>query len=238
MGAVVVGTKDQLRIQIISKVSKGLMRAKDAPVLFNVSERTLRRWLRFYEAEGLGFLIHSNRRKVPKNKISPALRKRRGIAKARKECLRRATEKHEGMDLRRLRGPITEDAIKKRIDGALTRYHVHDYLRVEVEVAKKDEFKALTRGKPSPETRYKKITKKIPRIVIHRNVEAIADAQLMDGIFPLTTNTKEKAPEVLKIYKYQPTLEKRQSLLESAFEVAPMWLKKDAINLRPTVATI
>ncbi len=73
MGAFVVGTKDQLRIQIISKVSKGLMRAKDALVLLSVSERTLRRWLRFYEAEGLGFLIHGNKRKVPKNKISPAL---------------------------------------------------------------------------------------------------------------------------------------------------------------------
>jgi transposase len=59
MGALVVGTKDQLRIQIISKVSKGLMRAKDALVLLNVSERTLRRWLRFYEAEGGPWVSHS-----------------------------------------------------------------------------------------------------------------------------------------------------------------------------------
>lgn len=153
--------------------------------------------------------------------------KKKRDAEARKECLRRAIEKLEGMDLKRLRGPKTEEGIKKRIDGILTRYHVNHYLQVEIEMEKETEFKALTRGKPTPSTRYKRITKEIPRLVIHRNAEAIADAQLMDGIFPLTTNTKEKAPEVLKIYKYQPTLEKRHSLLKSTFEVAPMWLKKN-----------
>jgi transposase len=48
----------------------------------------------------------------------------------------------------------------------------------------------------------------------------------MDGIFPLTTNTKEKPVDVFKIYKYQPRVEKRHALLKSMLEVAPIWLKK------------
>jgi transposase len=49
----------------------------------------------------------------------------------------------------------------------------------------------------------------------------------MDGIFPLTTNTKEKPVDVYKIYKYQPRIEKRHALLKSTLEVAPVWLKKN-----------
>ena len=49
----------------------------------------------------------------------------------------------------------------------------------------------------------------------------------MDGIFPLTTNIKEKPVDVFKIYKYQPRVEKRHALLKSTLEVAPIWLKKN-----------
>ncbi len=154
--------------------------------------------------------------------------KKKKDAHARTARLQKATRKLEGMDLRRLRGPKTESAVRNRIDSILTRYHVSDYLRVEIEMEAEEEFKALTRGKPTSQTKYRKVTKKTPCLRIHRNAEAITRAQLMDGIFPLTTNTKEKALEVLKIYKYQPTLEKRHSLLKSTFEVAPMWLKKNS----------
>ena len=67
------------------------------------------------------------------------------------------------MDLNRLRGPKTESAIRARIDGVLGRYHVQDFLRVEIEMETEEEFKALTRGKPTSETRYRKVLKKTPR---------------------------------------------------------------------------
>ncbi len=73
MESLVVGTKDQLRIQIISKISKGMMKASEALVLLQVSERTLRRWLRAYEKEGVAFVSHGNKRKIPKNKTPQAL---------------------------------------------------------------------------------------------------------------------------------------------------------------------
>jgi len=154
--------------------------------------------------------------------------KKKRDAQARTERIQKAMKKLEGMDLRRLRGPKTESAIRSRIESILNRYQVGDYLRVEIEVGIEAEFKALTRGKPTMETKYRRVVKKTPCLKVNRNVEAITKAQLMDGIFPLTTNTKEKALEVLQIYKYQPTLEKRHSLLKSTFEVAPMWLKKNS----------
>lgn len=75
MGALVVGTKDQLRIQTIAKVSKGMMKAKEAILLLDISERTFRRWLRAYEREGLAFILHGNKNKIPKNKLSVALQR-------------------------------------------------------------------------------------------------------------------------------------------------------------------
>lgn len=154
--------------------------------------------------------------------------KKKRDALARSESIQKATRKLENMDLRRLRGPKTEIAIRNRIDSILARYKVRGFLRVEIEIEVEEEFKAITRGKPTLETRYQRVLKKTPYLKIYRNSEAITRAQLMDGIFPLTTNTKEKALEVLKIYKYQPTLEKRHSLIKSTFEVAPIWLKKNS----------
>ena len=146
---------------------------------------------------------------------------------SRKERIARAEEKLESLDLKRLRGPKTETAMRNRVDAILLRFKAKDWLQVEIKTDIDEEFKALSRGKPTGETRYKKIIKKAPRLHIKRNVEAIAKAQLMDGIFPLATNTKMNALEVLNSYKYQPHLEKRHAFLKSTLNVAPVWLKKN-----------
>jgi transposase len=146
----------------------------------------------------------------------------------RKDRISRATERLENLSLERIRGPKTEDAIRKRIDAILSRYKVTDWLNVEIKFDTVENFKSMTRGKPTDETRYRKVIKKIPRLHIQKNVEAIALSQLMDGIFPIATNTKGDSLEILKIYKYQPQIEKRHALLKSTFEVAPVWLKKNS----------
>jgi transposase len=153
--------------------------------------------------------------------------KKRRDQEDRKNRIARAWEKMENLDLRRGRGPKTERALRKRIEKILLRCGVQDWLRVDVKFDAQEHFKALTRGKPTVETRYRRFIKKIPRLHIQKNAEAIARSKAMDGIFPLATNTKEKALEVLKIYKYQPKLEKRHALLKSTLEVAPIWIKKN-----------
>lgn len=146
----------------------------------------------------------------------------------RKERIAAAIDRLENLNLRRMRGPKTEAAVLKRINAILARYQVRDWLSVEVKFDKESKYRAITRGKPTPETRYRLETKRAPRLYIRRIEEAISQAKLMDGIFPLVTNTKENALEVLKIYKYQPNLEKRHALLKSTLDVAPIWLKKNS----------
>lgn len=153
--------------------------------------------------------------------------KKKRDAEDRRDRIQRAWDRLENLDLARGRGPKTEATISKRVDKILSRYHAQQWLTVEVKIDIEEGFRALQRGKPTPETRYRRVLKKVPMLHIRRNVEAIARSKAMDGIFPLTTNTKKKAVEILKIYKYQPKIEKRHALLKSTLDAAPIWLKKN-----------
>jgi transposase len=126
-----------------------------------------------------------------------------------------------------MRGPKTDAAIRKRVDEILTQHHAEEWITVEVKWDAVEKFKAITRGKPTAETPFRRIIQQLPRLHISTNAANIARSAAMDGIFPLTTNTKEKPVDVFKIYKYQPRIEKRHALLKSTLEVAPIWLKKN-----------
>ena len=72
MGDLVVGTRNILEIQIISKLSNGELSYREAIEILQVSERSLRRWLRSYEEKGIAFVRHGNKGKTPHNKsLSP-----------------------------------------------------------------------------------------------------------------------------------------------------------------------
>lgn len=70
MGALVVGTRDQLIIQTVVQVATGKLSFKEGLTLLQVSERTLRRYVRAYEKESLSFIRHGNCGKRPYNKKS------------------------------------------------------------------------------------------------------------------------------------------------------------------------
>lgn len=153
--------------------------------------------------------------------------KKKRDADDRRDRIHRALERLESLDFTRGRGPKTEAAVGKRVELILKRYKVQSWLTVEVKIDIEEKFKALHRGKPTSETQYRRIFKKVPRLHIQRNADGIARSKAMDGIFPLTTNTKERAIDILKIYKYQPKIEKRHALLKSTLDVAPIWIKKN-----------
>jgi hypothetical protein len=132
------------------------------------------------------------------------------------------------LTFRRTRGPKTDAAIRKRVDEILAQHHAEEWITVEVKWDAVEKFKAITRGKPTAETPFRRIIQQVPRLHISTNAANIARSAAMDGIFPLTTNTKEKPVDLFKIYKYQPRIEKRHALLKSTLEVAPIWLKKNA----------
>src|SRR5215468_5686917 len=145
----------------------------------------------------------------------------------RNEKIERAQERLESLDLARMRGPKTDAAIRKRVDEILTQHQAKEWIAVDVKWDPVEKFKAVTRGKPKADTHFRRIVHEVPRLHITTNAANIARSAAMDGIFPLTTNTKEKPVDVYKIYKYQPMIEKRHALLKSTLDVAPIWLKKN-----------
>jgi transposase len=153
--------------------------------------------------------------------------KKKRDAKDREERIERTIERLESVDLRRMRGPKTEAAIGKRVDEIIAQHGAEDWVTVEVKWDAVEKFKAITRGKPTAETTFRRIIQHVPRLHVSTDAANIARSAAVDGIFPLTTNTKEKPVDVFKIYKYQPRIEKRHALLKSTLEVAPIWLKKN-----------
>ncbi len=54
----------------------------------------------------------------------------------------------------------------------------------------------------------------------------MAEDAKSDGVFPLVTNVLDLSPlELLRVYKRQPTIEKRFAQLKTDLEVAPVYLK-------------
>ena len=153
--------------------------------------------------------------------------KKKRDAKDRDERIERTIERLESLDLQRMRGPKTDAAIRSRVDQIIAQHHAKEWVTVDIKWDAVEEFKAITRGKPTADTTFRRIIKQVPRLHVSTNAEDIARSAAMDGIFPLTTNTKEKPVDVFKIYKYQPRIEKRHALLKSTLEVAPIWLKKN-----------
>src|SRR6516225_5243155 len=153
--------------------------------------------------------------------------KKKRDARDREERIERTIERLEGLDLRRMRGPKTDAAIRKRVDEVIAQHSAAEWITVEIKWDAVEKFKAITRGKPTADTIFRRIVQQVPRLHVDTDAANIARSAAMDGIFPLTTNTKEKPVDVFKIYKYQPRIEKRHALLKSTLEVAPIWLKKN-----------
>jgi len=83
------------------------------------------------------------------------------------------------------------------------------------------------KGRPSDNSEYIEKEEITYTLSWKRNIKEIEIISRQDGVFPLITNTKLKASEVLAHYKNQPYLEKRFSTLKSVLEVAPIYLKKE-----------
>src|SRR5437879_1886087 len=75
MEGFVLRTRDQLKLEVICKVYDGRMNRREAQRLLNISERTLRRYVKKYSVDGIKFIKHGNFKRAPKNKISEDLRK-------------------------------------------------------------------------------------------------------------------------------------------------------------------
>ncbi len=119
---------------------------------------------------------------------------------------------------------------KKEIQTAIDRIckDVKEFLNIKIVTERKQIKVKVSPGRPSlTKSVYKNKWEFTHSIQWELNKKILAEASKTDGIFPLITNTKLCASEVLKKYKNQPFLEKRMYTKKTVLEVAPVFLKKE-----------
>jgi transposase len=150
-------------------------------------------------------------------------RRRRNIAAAI-EQLQQVRQRLAGAKTR-LRGAAEIDQQVKMI---LEKYSVSRYLKVSRTVREEHRFMQTRRGRPGPETAYRKITKRRFDIEWSVDEQAIAYDHKSDGMYPLMTNDRKLSPaEVLQAHKSQPMIEKRFEQVKSVHQIAPIFLKNE-----------
>lgn len=139
---------------------------------------------------------------------------------------RRAIEKTEqdlsDLSLRNFRN---RERLESTIQQILVSRKTQHLFRVQIERRLEERYRQERKGRPTKDTRYRKIEKKCYGFTWEHDQQAIRYAARCDGIFPLITNRKDPAKEILKIYKFQPRLERRHSQLKSVYDVRPVFLK-------------
>lgn len=150
-------------------------------------------------------------------------RRRRNIAAATEE-LTQLRERLAGAKAR-LRGAAEIDL---RVAMILETHHVTRYLKVSRTVREEHRYKQTRRGRPGPETAYRKITKRRFDIEWSTDEQAIAYDHRSDGMYPLMTNDRNlSAAQVLQAHKGQPMIEKRFEQIKTVHEIAPVLLKNE-----------
>ena len=150
-------------------------------------------------------------------------RRRRNIAAAT-EQLQQVRQRLAGAKAR-LRGAAEIDLQVKMI---LEKHSVSRYLKVSRIVREEHLFRQTLRGRPGPQTAYRKITKRHFDIEWSTDDEAIAYDHKSDGMYPLMTNDRKLSPaEVLQAHKGQPMIEKRFEQVKTVHEIAPILLKDE-----------
>jgi transposase len=159
----------------------------------------------------------------------------------------RSSQKHErDAETRRARierGMLALEAVQARLAGPRSRSKtlpaVHEaaqaalgsagaerWIAYEIAETTQENFHQEKRGRPGPQTRYRKTEKTTFKLTFHIDEEKVAYDAATDGCFPLVSNDRELSdPELLAAYRYQPNLEKRHHQLKSVLGAAPIELK-------------
>ncbi|MHB1533357.1 MAG: IS1634 family transposase [Acidimicrobiales bacterium] len=102
------------------------------------------------------------------------------------------------------------------------------WVRAEVKDTIEAEHRQERRGRPGPNTRYRRVEHHRFTLEVSVDAPAVAYDATSDGCFPFVTNETLPAAELLRIYKAQPHLERRHATFKGVIEAAPLTLKSDA----------
>ena len=153
-------------------------------------------------------------------------RKKKYDRESREHRINLALEKLNEIERNKKRGPKTSKGFETSVKKVLMKFKVAKWISVEIKTREEENFHQESRGKPNADTKYIRKVKKVPYLVIKKDLNAIAYSQSHDGVFPLVTNTQMDAKQVLISYRYQPRIEKRFSYMKSDYQVAPVFIKK------------
>jgi transposase len=118
--------------------------------------------------------------------------------------------------------------IDERLREILEHYRVARYLNVRRLVREEHSFRQTRRGRPGPNTAYRKLTRKRFDIEWNLDQDAVAYDERSDGMYPLLSNDQSLTPaQVLEAHKGQPTIEKRFEQVKTVHEIAPVYLKNE-----------
>ena len=162
----------------------------------------------------------------------------------------RSSQKHErDAEARRARieaGMLALESVQARLAGPRTRIKTliaaHEaaqaalaaagaarWISYEIAETVQDGFRQEKRGRPGPQTRYRKTAKTIFTLTFKVNDDNVAYDAATDGCFPLVSNDSDLTDsELLASYRYQPNLEKRHHQLKTVLGAAPIELKSPA----------
>ena len=159
-------------------------------------------------------------------------------AKARRDATRRhariakAIAEIDALNMRlaaprcRIKTAVTAEAEARE---AIEEANATRWVNFHVETDTTETFRQAKRGRPGPNTDYKKIVTTTLRIRFTVDETQVAHDAASDGMWPLITNDRDMpAAELLAAYKWQPNLEKRHAQLKGTQLVAPMWLRDPA----------
>lgn len=153
--------------------------------------------------------------------------KSRRDSEFREEAVTKAINALNEINSSEMKRSKSQSIIQGRAEKILEKYRAKAWVNFEIGTQDSDEYKKIGKGRPGEESIYRKDSKKIYSVKATKNYENIEQSKLMDGIFPLITNTKLTPQEVYLHYKKQSLIEKRFSMAKSDFRVAPMFLKSN-----------
>jgi transposase len=150
---------------------------------------------------------------------------------SRRERLAAALEALEALRTR-LASPKTRlrttREVDRRVEQILAHQKVGRYLDVRRTEREDHRFRQWRRGRPGPQTAYRKLTRRRWDVTWTLDEAVLAHDRKSDGMYPLLTNDRTLTPaQVLEAHKGQPTIEKRFEQVKTVHEIAPVFLKNE-----------
>jgi len=152
-------------------------------------------------------------------------------AESRRERIARAKQELEDLAHHHLHGRPRKRAraeVWKQVTSILETRRVSRYLKVTLDTVEQHSYRQERRGRPGPNTTYRRVTKQRWQITWQVDEEAIAYDHRSDGMYPLLSNDRSLTPrQVLEAHKRQPVIESRFKQTKTVHEIAPVLLKNE-----------